>query len=423
MNLTERRIEKLTVEDGRKDRLVFDDTQRGLAVRITVNGSRSFLVQYTLNQRKHRVPLGSCEALSLAKAREAAAAIMGTVAKGENPFELRRAAAAQTARERSRLTLDQLIVRWQREHLSHKGHRYFKWGPRALQRAFNQCLSRAADDLDRDAIKRMLAGLSPAVCRCAISYGHALYSWALTEAIAESNPFKNLAMPSLTSRERVLSDVELGNIYRATATAAEPFGKLVRVLMLTGQRREEVAGMAWSELAPDLSTWTIPGARTKNHKTHIVPLSEPVRDIIDSMPRTGPLVFPSKVPTGKPGGKRASVTPAAERSQRPFTSWWYTKRKFDVAACVTGWTLHDLRRTLATGLQRLGVRLEVTEAVLNHVSGSRGGIVGVYQRHDWANEKRAALDAWADYVAGLVNPNRAVSENVIRPAFGSHLAA
>jgi integrase len=158
----------------------------------------------------------------------------------------------------------------------------------------------------------------------------------------------------------------------------------VRTLILTGQRREEVAGMAWGEVAQDLSSWTIPASRAKTGAAHLVPLSTQVQVILRAAPRLGEsdLVFP---------GLRG-----------PFSGFSKAKAALDKASGLRDWRLHDLRRTMATGLQRLGVRLEVTEAVLNHIAGSRAGIVGVYQRHTWAEEKRAALNAWDEHVAAVV---------------------
>src|SRR5215472_570315 len=151
MKLTERKIERLAVEHGRKDRLVFDDAQRGLAVRVTTAGGRTYLCQYTLHGHKWRVPLGSCSAVPLAKAREAAAAVMGDVAKGRNPAaERKKAAAAERARRtRNRLTLHVLIDDWNRLHLASRRPRYAAEAVRALHRAFAEHLDNAAEDLDR----------------------------------------------------------------------------------------------------------------------------------------------------------------------------------------------------------------------------------------------------------------------------------
>jgi integrase len=230
---------------------------------------------------------------------------------------------------------------------------------------------------------------STAMAARTAAYGKAAYGWGVKRGALSINPFVNLPVAPTLKRERVLSDDELAVIWRAT-DGPGPFNGIVRLLILTGQRREEVAGMTWAELADD--TWTIPASRTKNGATHIVPLSAQAQDLLRMAPRFGELVFP---------GLRG-----------PFNGWSKAKAALDARSGVTGWRLHDLRRTAATGLQRLGVRLEVTEQVLNHVSGSRAGIVGVYQRHDFASEKRAALEAWGEHVLAIVE-GRAGADNVV----------
>jgi integrase len=158
---------------------------------------------------------------------------------------------------------------------------------------------------------------------------------------------------------------------------------------LTGQRREEVAGMLWSETEADRTTWTIPASRAKNHRAHIVPLSKQAKALLIDQPHFAD----------------------DDRVFFGFRSFSNFKPGLDAKSGVSGWRLHDLRRTVATGLQRLGVRLEVTEAVLGHVGGSRAGIVGIYQRHEWAEEKRAALEAWGTHVAAIVE-GREEGDNV-----------
>jgi integrase len=195
------------------------------------------------------------------------------------------------------------------------------------------------------------------------------------------NPFTNLPLAPTVRRERVLTDNELAAIWRATDETGT-FAGIVRSLILTGQRREEMAGMAWAELSDDFSIWTIPANRTKNGMIHIVPLPEPTRELLRATPQTNDLVFP--------GLKGA------------FSGWSKAKAALDARSGVGDWRLHDLRRTMATGLQRLGVRLEVTEQILNHVSGGRAGVVGICQRHDFAEEKRAALAAWGEHVMDVV---------------------
>jgi integrase len=193
-------------------------------------------------------------------------------------------------------------------------------------------------------------------------------------------------------------------------------------LIVTGQRREEVAALDWAELDRDTATWVLPAGRAKNGQAHIVPLSalalvvldEVAANVIDARedePQRWPsrgLVFTTKGQTAFSGHSKAKarldvmmekLANSQELSYAPFSLE------------LSPWRVHDLRRTLATGLQRLGIRFEVTEAVLNHVSGSKGGIAGVYQRHDWKDEKRAALEAWGRHLSVAINAPQ--TDNVV----------
>jgi integrase len=434
MKLTERKIEQLSPEAGRKDRLVFDDAQRGLAVRVTASGGRTYLCQYTIHGHKWRVPLGACSAVSLAKAREATAALMGDVAKGRNPAAERKAAAAaeRARRARDRLTLRVLIEDWKRIHLAGRRPSYGAEAVRALHYAFADYLDGPAEDLDRAAVVRALDALArrrkrkdlvgagkakgAAIIGRTAAYGRAAFAWAIKRGSVAANPFAALPIAKgAAKRERVLSDAEVAQIWQAAGEVSEPFGPIIRLLILTGQRRGEVAGMTWGELSDDLTIWSLPGERTKNGIAHNVPLGAPTRSLLKAFERKEPghhtdqLVFPGISGTPFAGWSKAKVAldkaimgrraKAAQSGGKP-------------PAPLTPWNVHDLRRTVATGLQRLGVRLEVTEAVLNHISGSRGGIAGVYQRHDWAAEKRAALDAWANHILSIVS-GRFTGDNVM----------
>jgi integrase len=437
MKLTERKVEQLSPEPGRKDRLVFDDAQRGLAVRVTASGGRTYLCQYTIHGHKWRVPLGSCSAVSLAKAREAAASVMGDVAKGRNPAAERKAAAAteRALRARHRLTLRVLIEDWKRVHLAARRPSYAAEAVRALHYAFTDYLDDPAEDLDRADIVRALEALTRrrrrrngevsgkrsgvAMTGRTAAYGRAAFAWAVKRGSVGANPFAALpVVKGAAKRERVLSDAEVAEIWQAAGEASVPFGPIIRLLILTGQRRGEVAGIAWSELSDDLTIWPLPAERTKNGTAHNVPLSAPVRTLLKPFMCEDP---------GERNANGQLVFPGVAGS--PFAGWSKAKAALDKAilavrakaaetggkapAPLTPWNVHDLRRTVATGLQRLGVRLEVTEAVLNHISGSRGGIAGVYQRHDWAVEKRTALDAWSAHVISVVKGRSPGATNVV----------
>src|SRR5262245_53815374 len=216
----------------------------------------------------------------------------------------------------------------------------------------------------------------------------AFFGWAKGKRLITSNPCADIDRPTVEkSRDRVLDDKELRRVWLAAGEIGHPFAGIVKLLILTGQRRSEISDLHWSEIDLDDRALHLPAGRTKNARAHDVPLSAQALAIIAGLPR---LVEVERV-----------------FKRKPVMGFTRPKARLDKASGVTGWTLHDLRRTVASGLQRLGVRLEVTEAVLNHRSGSTAGIVGVYQRHDYAAEKADALARWADYVDALVSRTKA----------------
>jgi integrase len=214
-----------------------------------------------------------------------------------------------------------------------------------------------------------------------------LFRWSLGRGYIDRDPCSGISKPSdEAKRDRVLDAAELAGIWRSAESMAYPFGVAVRLLILTGARREEVGAMRWGEIDLAAKAWTLPGERTKNGVEHVVPLSDLALSILERVPRLGRhdgFVFTT---TGKTA----------------VSGWSKAKMTLDAATGVPDWRLHDLRRTVATGLAGLGVSMPVVEKILNHVSGSFGGVAGVYQRHAFAAEKRDALDKWAARVAQIV---------------------
>jgi integrase len=198
------------------------------------------------------------------------------------------------------------------------------------------------------------------------------------------------------SRDRILSDAEVKAVWEAADAAAYPFGRLVQLLLLTGARRDELREAPWAEFDLDGCKWTLPGDRVKNGNEHSVPLSNWAKQILRSMPRI------------KGRGLLFTTT-----GDTPYSGLSKAKDRLDTASGVTGWTLHDLRRTAATGMaEKCGVQPHIIEAALNHVSGeSKRGVAGIYNRARYADDIRKALQAWADYVDALVSGNAA---NVVR---------
>lgn len=403
MKLTVARISALRCPEGKRDALVFDDDARGLAIRVTASGGKTFLAQYTVGGVKRRVPLGRCDALSLADARDAARAIVGQVAQGRDPAAERKAAADEVRRKAAKdaLTLDRLLEDWQALHLANRRPRYAAEAVRSVRNAFATSLDAPAGDLTRQGVVKVLDGLArsdrPMMAARTAAYGRAAFSWGMKRGTLAENPFSHVPVAPTTKRDRVLTDGELIALWRATDEGGS-YERIVRMLVLTGQRREEVGGMVWEEVAGDLASWTIPPGRTKNGVAHIVPLSEAAKAIIGK--RGKGLIFPGRGEAAFGGYSKSKA--ALDARMLAELKKLAAERGDDPPEELAPWRLHDLRRTVATGMQRLGIRLEVTEAALNHVSGSRAGIVGVYQRHDWADEKRAALGAWGQHVVAIV---------------------
>ena len=180
--------------------------------------------------------------------------------------------------------------------------------------------------------------------------------------------------------------MSLLQVWNGAAALAYPFGPAHQLLILTGARREEIGALRWSEIHGD--TITLEGARTKNGEPHLIPLSAPARALLDGLPR-----FDSDFVFSVDGRKY-------------ITAWSTAKEKLDAIVKIEPWRIHDFRRIVATGCQRLGVGLQVVEAILGHTAGSRAGIVGVYQRHAYADEKRSALEAWGAHVMALIEGRR-----------------
>jgi integrase len=225
-----------------------------------------------------------------------------------------------------------------------------------------------------------------------------LFAWCVERGTLEHSPCERVKAPGReVRRDRTPSDDELRQIWRAADERGYPFGRCIQLLILTGQRREEVAGMRWDELDEELTVWRLPATRVKNNTQHTVPLAAVVREILQGVPRFGSdFVFTT---TGT----------------KPVSGFSAAKRRLDraISPPLVPWRLHDLRRSAASGMARLGVSLPVIEKVLNHTSGSFHGIVSVYQKHSYLAEKKGALELWADHVVAL---SAAASERSIKLA-------
>jgi integrase len=225
---------------------------------------------------------------------------------------------------------------------------------------------------------------SPVGANKTLKVVRSFFGWCVGRAILDRSPCDGVRAPTVErARDRVLLDWELSEIIRGARQLGGPYGAIVEVLALTGQRRDEVARMSWDEVDLERRVWALPAGRTKNDKPHIVQLSDPARVVIGAQPRSGRLVF-----------SRNGVTPVGDFSIQ--------KRRLDGLCGVSHWRLHDLRRTMVSGMARLGVAPHVADKILNHVAGTISGVAAVYQRHQFLNERRDALERWSAHVEALL---------------------
>ena len=422
-------ITKRTVDGARpgsRDQFIWDTDVAGFGLKVTPAGGKVYIFQYRIARpgeasrtAAKRYTIGKHGKLTPDQARKRAKELAAMVETGTDPrqAELDAFAAADAAKraeaERVRVETELAFSRVANQWLDHYEHEKGR-RPASIRQAKLVVENHLRPALEAKPMPHIGRGeLQPiidaipakqrAMKRAVFAYASILFGWAAKRGMIDANPLSAMERPSPPeARKRVLTDAELADTFRATHDCRTPFGAFFRLLILTGQRRSEVAGMEWSEVDRASAVWTIPAERAKNKAAHIVPLSAPALEELDRL-------------AGAEGQEKQNwpisgfvLTTTGENAISGISK---AKLALDAAIektrageALAAWRIHDLRRTLATGLQRLGVRFEVTEAVLNHVSGAKSGVAGVYQQHDWKEEKRSALEAWARHVASVVNP-------------------
>jgi integrase len=349
-------------------------------------------VQYRVGKKQRRQTLGRVDTLSLERAREAAQKVLARVHLGDDPQEEKFA-----SRARASTTLSYIAGVYLEHAQAGLKPRTLKEIERSLKVQWKPLADQPAHLITRAMVADRVAALAetsgPYAANRGRAYLSAMFNWAIREGIVGSNPAANTnkARQQEKSRDRVLSDDELRLIL--SCAGGGEYGTIIHLLALTGQRREEVGAMSWSEVSG--SVWTIPPSRTKNSRPHEVPLSLQAVTALDRNLRRADrdLVF----------GTRAG----------PFSGWSKAKAALDKrirdaqlkrdrkAKPMPTWRLHDLRRTVATRMADQGVLPHIIEAVLNHVSGHRAGVAGIYNRSSYLEDKRRALTKWAEFLDNL----------------------
>jgi integrase len=365
---------------------LWDTTVRGFGVRRQQD-TAAYVVKYRVAGRQRFVTIGRHGPWTPERARKEAKRLLGAAATGRDPSVERAEARRRAADTVGKVAEDYLAYarRTLRKRTYAETERYLlrSWAPLHAMSVFDVRRRDVAAQLA--AIEARNGPSSAAWARAALS---AMFNWAIREGIdLPGNPVAGTNRPAEPpSRERVLTDAELGAIWAACRD--DVYGRIVKLLALTAQRRGEVAGMRWAEIDLDGAVWRLPKVRTKNEREHVVPLSGPAVAILQDQ------------------AMAANASSAADGLVfgRGFTNWSKAKAALDSSIPVLPWRLHDLRRTAATVMaDRLGVLPHIVEAILNHVGEHRRGVAGIYNRARYEADMRAALDRWAAHLAALVN--------------------
>jgi integrase len=395
MKLTERSTQTLNLEPGQDDRIFFDDTIIGLGLRVRRvkkwNGSysnkpplRSWIFQYRIGGRTRRMVIGPAPALKVQRAREIAAELAAKVRLGGDPATEKKIKLERAAHTLGALT--QKYLEQQRSQLRPGSYRHVALHLESHAAPLHDL---PVDAIDRQAIAARLTSIaekSGAVSANRVrSSMSAMFGWAMKEGLVSSNPIIGTNKRVEKSRDRVLSDAELSKVWRALA--ADDYGTIIKLLILTGQRLGEIAALRWSEINFDRGFISLPGERTKNGRPHEIPMSPTVRSLLKVRPQNGrELIF------GEGAG--------------PYSGFSHRKVPLDKAINIPPWTHHDLRRSVATGMAELGIQPHIIEAVLNHVSGHKGGIAGIYNRATYSTEKAQALALWDKHINRIAGGGR-----------------
>jgi integrase len=396
MKLTDKTVCELLLPSDKDDAVWFDEDLGGFGVRVRASGARSWLVQYDFGGKSHKMTLGSVAACSAARARAAAKDILAAVRLGRNPAVEKRTAKAEIAE-----TFGALLPRYLAHKRAQLKPRSFEEVERHLVTHCRALHGRSIGAIDRRAAAILLAGIAeksgPKACNNVRASGSGFFTWAMREGIADVNPFANTNKAAESDpRERTPDDGELREIWNACPDG--DYGAIVRLLMLTGARKTEIADLRWFEIDFDQALIMLPAARTKGRREHEIPLSAPALAILKAQPRHDGrnLAFGSG-----DGG---------------FQGWSHAKRELDarIAAArlvatkkgkpepMPEWHLHDLRRSLSTGMhEKLKIPPHIVEECLGHAT-FRSGVAGVYNRAAYRAEKRRALKLWAEHLMAIV---------------------
>jgi len=360
--------------------IVFDDAKPGFGIRVRPSPkggvTRSYICQFKVGKKHGRITIGSVNKIALEDARAQADKYFGQAAFGDNPSTIRRHKRTEASETLGLLVSDFLAAKERvlrpKTIINYRYDMETLWKPlhglavsdpsskKAIMKQFN-AIAAERGDVTANRARSTLSGM---------------FRWAMGEGRADDNPVNNTnKKPENDPRERILTDAEAVAVWQAAPD--NDFGRIVRLLLLTGCRRNEIGSLEWDEIDFEGKTITLPKARTKNKTEFVVPLTDMAIEVLKSVPRRDRAHLFGLVPGG-------------------YQGWAKSKMQLDEKSKIKNWILHDIRRTVRTGLGRLGVQPHIAEAVLNHLPAK---LIRTYDRNPYAAEKRAALELWSNHLA------------------------
>src|SRR5450759_2932502 len=379
-----------------KDIVHWDTGCPGFGVKVTPKGRKVFVVLYRTagaGSRLRKYTIGPYGRVTLNQARVTAQKVFASNLDGRD-------LAAEKKDSRRRMVadrVDDLLEAYIAQHISQ--NRSAPEISRMLRREVGSAWgNRSIHEISKHDVIAVVSAIeqrgAPVAANKALKSIKTFFRWCAGRALLDRSPADGVPLPTKqVTRDRVLSDDELAQVILAARKIGGPYGGIVEVLALTGQRREEVARCTWDEIDVKTRTWKLSSDRTKNAKSHEVHLSDQVAAILNRANKQGKLVF-------------------SRSGNIPFQDFSVAKREIDLLSGVIGWRLHDLRRTCVSGMERLGIAPHVADKILNHQGGTISGVAAVYQRHDFLAERREALEKWAAHVREIIG--KALESNALR---------
>jgi integrase len=373
------------------DLVYWDAACPGFGVKVTPKGRKVFVILYRVGgagSKLRKYTIGPYGRVTLHQARIAAQKVFAAKVEGRDPAFEKRDAKRRVVADQVEVLLERYIT--QRVSQNRSAGEISRLLRREVGRTW---AGRSIHEITKRDVVDIISAIeqrgAPIAANKSLKVVKTFLRWCVGRGLMDRSPAEGIPLPTKEiARDRILTDEELAKVIVAARKIGGPYGGITELLALTGQRREEVARVKWEEIDLVRRVWTLPKSRTKNAKAHVVHLSQPSLRILKSTDKRTGFVFSSD-------------------GAKPFSVFSRAKRHLDQLSGVTGWRLHDLRRTCVSGMARLGIAPHVADKILNHQGGTISGIAAVYQRHEFLSERQEALDRWGAHVVSILDQTSA----------------